>query len=663
MRGVMIAVLFVVVPSFVVFYGWQRRTGRGGMPEGVAATIKFGMRDKVEVGKADVAVARQYLIGRLQAYSQLSGQPIDQKVIEEVATPKAVVREAINLKFLEHFARQNGIVVTESDVIEDLKRQIPPEQRDFFIQMIERRTGMTFDDYVLRMRYSLLLQRIREVLAAQTRVSVYDAWLEYKKRNEKLVVDFVRLAVSDYFDKVKVDEATLKRYYEEHRQDFEVPDQVVYAYLLVRKSDLKTSVTVTDDDITSYYAAHEEDFRLPPKVKVREIFLARPRLTPDKPLSREELTSRTEEVRRRAQDLYQQIVKGEDFAALADRYSEATEFPPREKDEQTTSSDEQTTAGGNLGFISRTTAKTFYGDVWTSTVFNLAVGALHPPIETARGFHIVKVEARKEGTLQPLEKVRDLVRERVLEEKVQPLFEQMGEELRKNSQKFTSLEKLAEVTSQTVRVTDRVNKGTLFIQGIGFLGDFQEAIMDLQKGGRSDVLSDANRHLVIELRQEFPAHIPEFDAIRDRVEKAYRDAQARELALADAQKIRDRAVNLEGLRTAAKDFGLTVTRSAPFKRSEVATFVGDIPNFEEVSLKLKTGQTELSPLGNEQRPVGYIVWHLTERTPPSQEEFRNELPKITAELLDRRVEVLISEYLRDQWQKLGSAIKIDPAFQ
>lgn len=665
MRGVMIAVLAIVIPSFVVFYGWTKRTSPGGLPEGVAATIKFGaFGDKLEVRQHDMALARQVLLNKIQGYARLANEEIDPKTVEELATPAAVVREAINLKLLERFAKEHGIIVTEDEVIAELQRQIPPEQRPMAMRYIEQRTGMSFDQYVARQTYAQLLSRVRDLLAARTRVSVYDAWLAFKAKKEKLVVDYVKLLADDFKGKVSVTEADLRKYYEAHQKKFEVPDQVEYAYLLVRKNDLRTSVTVTDDDVTSYYQAHLEDFRLAPRAKVRQIFFAKPKDDPDNPLSPEELTSRTQEVRVRATEIFQRIVKGEDFAALADRYGEESPKPPLPADDEaTTASDEATTAGGQLGWIDRNTAQTFYGDEWTSAVFNLAPGAVHPPVESAIGFHILKLDDRKEGSVQPLEKVREIIRQRLVDEKTKPIFDELGAELRKQSQKFTSLEKLAEVMKLAVQTTGKVDKGTLFLPGIGFLGDFQEAIQDLQKGGRSDVLSDANRHLVIEVRQEHPAHVPPFEEIRDKVEEAYRLEKARELARAVAEDIKSKAVNLEALRAAAVEKSTTVTRTPPSTRKELLQMLGPIPKFDELVEQMKTGQTELAAIGPEDQPLGYVVWHLTERQQPDQEDFRKELPKLIPEVLDRKVEILINEYLRDQWQKLGPRIKIDPAFQ
>jgi peptidyl-prolyl cis-trans isomerase D len=664
MRGVMIATLFIVVPSFVVFYGWQQSKGSNGAATGAAAKVKFGtFGASQEVTRNDMARAREMLIARAQNYGRLTGERIDRKVLEQVSTQADVAHEAVNLKLLERFAEEHGIVVNHNEVVEQLKRQIPPQQRAEVIQMIESQHGMSFDQFVDRQLYALLIGRIREALATQTRVSLHEAWLAFQAKQEKLVLDYVKFVVPDYLPKVKSDEKDLEQYFEQHREEFRIPDQVSYAFILVKKGDLRTSVTVSEDDITSHYAGNKEDYRLPAQAKVRQIMLERPRPEPGKPVSPEEMTSRTLEVREKANQVYQRAVKGEDFATLANLYSEEKAFPPREEDLTTTGADATTTAGGYLGYVSRTTAETYYGDEWTSTVFNLATGALHPPIETPRGFFILKAEDRKEGVLQPLDKVRDMIREQIIDEKVQPLFEAAGEELRENSRKFTSIEKLAEVTSQTVATTSKVDKGVKFIPGVMFLGEFEEPIADLEKGGRTDVLSDANRHLVIEAREEFPAHEPALNEVREKAEQKFREHKARELAHYDAENLKSKSVDIDAMRLAAVDMGLTVTRSSPFSRDEVQTVVGDIANFDVASREAKTGTTELSTLGSEKQIIGYAVWHVTEKTSPEQGDFAKELPRLMNELADRKVETLINEYLRDQWNSLGKAIEINPAFQ
>jgi peptidyl-prolyl cis-trans isomerase D len=454
----------------------------------------------------------------------------------------------------------------------------------------------------------------------------------------------------------------LTAFFEENRPRFRVPDQVEYNYILVRKSDLRTSVTVTDDMITSYFEAHKEDFRSPRLARVRQITILKPQ-PPADGAADDDLTTRIEQARQRAADVRQRIAKGEPFAALADQVNEETVFPPRE-DEVTTVADAQTTAGGYLGLISEPTARAFYGDEWTSTVFAMAPGSVSQPVESSRGFHIVQLEELRPGLIPDLDKVRILVRERVIDEQVGPLFEEVGRELRDNAARFTSLEKLGEVTSRPVTRTGRVDRSAQFIPGIGLLGDFREPVRELAKGGRSELLSDATRHLVIEVAEEYPAHDPELKDIRGKVEAAWREQRARDMAKAAAEVVKAATKDAASMQAAAVEAGsTTVTTTEPFKRQDVASAVGALVDFETESEAARVGDVMISALGSKTEPAGYVVWRVVSKEEPSQSEFAKEIPKVIAQLRERRAMTTLHEYMRDRRAELAKHIKINPTYR
>ncbi|MCX7718291.1 MAG: peptidyl-prolyl cis-trans isomerase [Candidatus Sumerlaeaceae bacterium] len=656
-----IGLSIIVIPSFVVFYGWQSKApGSGDFTPQAAASIELPGASKIEILQPQFMRAKDDLRQEVIRYAAVTDRPIDRVAADNMLDTQFVVQRAIDLEILKDFARRNGIVVPVDEVIRQYQRQVPPEQRPMLIAELQRR-GISFEQKVLEDQYNLLLERVRSLLIEQTRVSLYEAWIHYRLQNEKLVLDVARFDVGDYLPKVEMDEAALTRFFEENRARFRVPDQVEYNYILVRKSDLRTSVTVTDDMITSYFETHKEDFRSPRLARVRQITLLKPQ--PAEPgASEDDLTTRIEQVRQKASDLRQRIAKGESFATLADQANEETIFPPRE-DEGTTDADAQTTAGGYLGLISETNATAFYGDEWTSSVFGLSPGSISQPIETRRGFHIVQLEELRPGLIPDLDKVRTLVRERVVDEKVGPLFEDMGQQIRENAARYTSLDKLAEVTSLTVQKTGRVDRTAQFIPNIGLLGDFREPIRELAKGGRSEVLSDSSRHLVIEVAEEYPAHDPELKDIRAKVEAAWREERAREMARSAAETVKAAAKDPAGMQAAAVSAGTTVTTTQPFKRSEVATVVGPVVDFETESEAARVGDVVLSTLGTASEPTGYIVWRVVSKEEPAQAEFAKAIHKTVQQLRERRAMTTLHEYMRDRRAEFAKNIKINPAYR
>lgn len=658
MKTILWSILAVVIPSFVVFYGWQSSAGgRGGYVSGPAATVKYGYFNKKDIGQEEMHSAKKLLQSKLQAYAQADNIKLDSSVLDRVVETSGIVHEAVNLEFLEKFARDYGIIISDAEVSKFLQT-IPVAQRPMFMEYLKQQ-NMTIDEYGRGRQRDMLLNRVRQILAAATRVTYHEAWLDYAKTNEKLIADYVRFNVMEYANKVKVDENDLKSYYEKNLEKFHVPDQVQYGYILVSKEDLRSSVTVSRDEITSQYNQHKEEYRLPPSVRARQILLERPMVQDSSTTAVEEATSKT---MAQARSIYDQIVKGGDFAKLADQYSQEKNFPPRE-DESTTASDANTTAGGNLGYLLETTAKNYYGDDWTTVVFNMQPGSVSQPFETRSGIHIVKLEAKKEGVIQPLAKVERDIKNKLTMEKVDPLFQKIGDELRADAPKYTTLEALAKATSTTVRQTPKVERSVKFIPGIGRLGEFEESVNDLQKGGISGVLADETRLLVMELKEEFPAHDPPLSEVKNKVSDAYKRFRGAELAKTDAEQLRKKSPDLKALQTTAKDMGLTVTHSTPFKASEVVMTLGGIPDFEKLVRQTKVGGIYVSPTGPEDQPTGYVLWHLAEKITPSNTEFQKALPKLMQEIAERKSQVLVEEYLRDQWKEYQGKIKINPAFQ
>lgn len=72
-------------------------------------------------------------------------------------------------------------------------------------------------------------------------------------------------------------------------------------------------VTVPEEDLKKYYQEHEKEFQLPEQIKVRHILIASPKEA--KPEDREK-------ARARAEAVLQRLNKGEDFAKLAGEVSE-----------------------------------------------------------------------------------------------------------------------------------------------------------------------------------------------------------------------------------------------------------------------------------------------------------------------------------------------------
>jgi len=160
----------------------------------------------------------------------------------------------------------------------------------------------------------------------------------------------------------------------------------ILAQSLLRKEIEK--INITDEDVKSYYKVNEKSFVTPEMVKARHILVK-----VDKSASEEE----KKKAREKAEDILKKIKAGEDFAKLAGEVSD----DPGSK-----------VKGGDLGFFGRgRMVKPF-----EEAAFSLKPGEVSGLVETQFGFHIIKVEERKEAGVEPFEAVKEKVRTKLQNE-------------------------------------------------------------------------------------------------------------------------------------------------------------------------------------------------------------------------------------------------------
>jgi peptidyl-prolyl cis-trans isomerase C len=132
-------------------------------------------------------------------------------------------------------------------------------------------------------------------------------------------------------------------------------------------------VKLTDEEVTRYYDDHKSEFVEPEQRHVAHILV---------PTEHE------------ATAIYEKLKTGADFAQLARKYS---------RDAETALYD------GKLGWITEEKVPSSFKEVLT-----LDVGTISKPIKSDHGWHIVQVSEVKPKRQQPLEEVKDRVRERAL---------------------------------------------------------------------------------------------------------------------------------------------------------------------------------------------------------------------------------------------------------
>lgn len=165
------------------------------------------------------------------------------------------------------------------------------------------------------------------------------------------------------------------------------------------RHEIEGKVEIPESEILAYYEEYDEQFELPSRVKFRHIM--------------RDTEAQAAEARRR-------VMGGESFDAVARDVS--THAATRK-------------AGGLVqwinmgsGYSSAGMDAKFIGDL-----FDWKVGEMTGPLESKRGWHIVRIEGKEEDRRTTLEEARDRIIQNLKPQKVRAHYEQVLEELKEKS--------------------------------------------------------------------------------------------------------------------------------------------------------------------------------------------------------------------------------------
>jgi parvulin-like peptidyl-prolyl isomerase len=256
----------------------------------------------------------------------------------------------------------NGDIITKTDFEEEEQMLVAESYRQF--------AGEDLDRKVRELREQLLMQMIDRKILVHKAQAMYDTEMmgemfmdSFKAYNQ--ITDEEELERLLAREGMTVEELRTRLI-----ENF-APEEVI-------RFEVASRIAVGDKEVEAYYQENPEQFLIAGEVTLREIVL----------LARTD--ARKMERRSEAEEIVRRAAAGEDFAELARELSDAGT-----KD-----------AGGLLGPLK----KGELAEQLDTLAFSLPVGELSEILETPHGLHIIKVDARTDDGLAPLEEVRENLR-------------------------------------------------------------------------------------------------------------------------------------------------------------------------------------------------------------------------------------------------------------
>jgi peptidyl-prolyl cis-trans isomerase SurA len=165
---------------------------------------------------------------------------------------------------------------------------------------------------------------------------------------------------------------TYKEYREQIRKSIERMQLV--------ELEVKSRIVINDKEIKQYYETHKDEFRTGEKIRLAAIFLN---------LKNKGDPNEMKELLRKAQVIISRLNAGQDFAELAEQFSEG---PGADN-------------GGDLGYFEPKELDPKLRKI----VEHMKVGDVRGPIIRPFGIQIIKLLDRKKAGIKPLKEVKDYI--------------------------------------------------------------------------------------------------------------------------------------------------------------------------------------------------------------------------------------------------------------
>ena len=294
-------------------------------------------------------------------------------------------------------------IFSHSEVIDKILVVVNDEvitQRD-----VDMRVAPLFEQYKTMYETSELMEKFQQI---------YKSVLE-QLINDKLVISEARRQGMEVTDKEIDEELSKVRKRFASDEEFYLtldrqgisPEELKENYkssLMARKlidAEIGSKITVTPIEIVGYYDKHKQEFMSPEMIKVRSILI---KIKKDR--GSEVSLSLAREILRRLRN-------GEDFAELAKIYSDGL----------------HASSGGDMGYVKKDEMINRIDAV----IFALKEGEISEILRTDLGFHIFKVEDKKETRLMNFDEVKNDIEKFLFNSEIQERLKEYIQQLRENA--------------------------------------------------------------------------------------------------------------------------------------------------------------------------------------------------------------------------------------
>jgi peptidyl-prolyl cis-trans isomerase D len=437
------------------------------------------------------------------------GNNFDPAMVDNPGFRAQVVEGLVSNQLIQNYARETGLRLSDKALRERILSTPQFQVDGEFNQDAYRRTvsarGFTTEGYEQQERVSGGINQIQTGLSSSAIVNPLEVDQLLTLSLQQRDADYTVLAAKDYLPEIEVSDQEARDEYASNETDYQQADRIKLDYVTLTLADIVKDIELDDEEIEQAYEASKGKYIKPETRIASHILFSVPRSADD---------DKQQEVAKKAQDIKARIDGGEDFATLAEEFSD----DPGSKRK-----------GGDLGIIAKGQMVPEFEDA----VFNMTQGDVSEPVKTEFGYHIIKLMSLAESSQQALDAVKAEVETVEKNRLAETQFTEIAETFRTLVfENPDSLDLVAQDLGLELQSSDWVTRAA----GQGDFNNprvrsaaFEGVVLD--EDLNSEVVELSSDKLIAMHKRQFEAqHIKEFAAVKAQIESKLKNQKAAEIA-------------------------------------------------------------------------------------------------------------------------------------
>jgi peptidyl-prolyl cis-trans isomerase D len=574
-KGILVKVMVGLIAVVFVFWGVSAiREKPGSKIAYVNGDLITGLEYEAKYREMLDALQKQY-----KEYwndSLIKAFQIKQRALDNLIEKRLISQESARI----------GLGITDDEVADAIFTypafQVNGEFYEGRYRSLLSYNRMEPADFESTIKLELLSKKIRYFIKCFFPITDMEMMDYYSYQKEKVNIGFVSFNPRDFKGKMAVKQDEKEAYFESNKEKYRIPEKIKIAYLALDPSDFLDKVTIAEKEISDYYELNQESFKNPKQIKARHILL---KLSPDASESEETKT------KEKALSLLKRLKDGEDFAALAKKYSQG---PTASK-------------GGDLGYFTQGKMVKPFEEL----AFSLKKGEIGGPIKTRFGWHIIRIDDIKDATVKTFSEVRNQIvttlkndiSKEIAHERALTLMDQMPYDI--------NLATYAAQQSLTVKESDYFpKKGP--IPGLGSDERLTKSIYSLEKGETSEIIEHKDKFYIIQVVDNKDSHIPKMSEVSDQLDKDFINHLSLIAAKREAESYLEELKGGADWSELAKNKGLKTDETGFFTRRENIPKIGYSSLLSEVTFSLSSRKRYPDEVFEVNSKVYIIRWLIKE---------------------------------------------------